>query len=279
MARVTDLNFYMDDMLKKKMDLLIKRCHQKSPKKDSLLLIEGGEGEGKSNLSFQIGYYVSKETGRPFSSNNVFFKAEDLLKFAQNTENQIIIYDEPSLDMMAAEWWKEEQMNIVKLLMTARKRRHFMIFNITKFYKFNEYIVVDRSLGMIHVYSRHEIIPGRFVYIKKKSIEMLYNKYRYSKKRLYKQFTSFRGSFPDFVPGIIDIDAYEVNKDKAIMSIGTKKLSREKIELLELKRKVGNLEMPILLKKDLVKKLGIAKKTLLNWAKSLGNEETRGNEN
>ena len=272
MARVTNLNFYMDDMLKKKIDLMIKRCTQSNPKKDALLLIEGGEGEGKSNLSFQIGYYVSQQTGRKFDTSNVFFKAESLLNFAKDSEKQIIIYDEPSLDMMSAEWWKEEQKNIVKLLMVARKKRHFIIFNITKFYKFNEYIVVDRSLGMIHVYSRNEIEPGRFVYIKKKAIELLYNRYRYSKKRLYKQFTSFRGTFPDFIEGIINIDKYEAKKDYAIMSIGEKKVSKEKIELINLKKTIGSVEFPIKNKDEFAKYFGITRRSLNNWANLKGIE-------
>jgi len=265
MARVTNLNFYMDDMLKKKIDLMIKRCTQSNPKKDALLLIEGGEGEGKSNLSFQIGYYVSQQTGRKFDTSNVFFKAESLLNFAKDSEKQIIIYDEPSLDMMSAEWWKEEQKNIVKLLMVARKKRHFIIFNITKFYKFNEYIVVDRSLGMIHVYSRNEIEPGRFVYIKKKAIELLYNRYRYSKKRLYKQFTSFRGTFPDFIEGIIDIDKYEAKKDYAIMSIGEKKVSKDKIKLVSLKKLIGGIKCPIKTREELANQLDLHPKTLQRW--------------
>lgn len=255
----------MDNALKKKIDLMIKRCTQKNPKKDSLLLIEGGEGEGKSNFSFQIGYYTSYVTGREFSSKNVFFHADKLLKFAQETENQIIIYDEPSLDMMGAEWWKQEQLNIVKLLMTARKKRHFFIFNLTKFYKFQEYIVVDRAMGMIHVYSRKEIEPGRFVFIKRKAIEIMYNTYRKNKQRLYKKYTSLRGTFPDFVEGTMDIENYERNKNAAIMSIGTKKQGKTQKKYNELKEKLGLLKMPVQTKEELCKKLGIGVRTLYSW--------------
>jgi len=265
MVLVTDLKFYMDNALKKKIDLMIKRCTQKNPKKDSLLLIEGGEGEGKSNFSFQIGYYTSYVTGREFSSKNVFFHADKLLKFAQETENQIIIYDEPSLDMMGAEWWKQEQLNIVKLLMTARKKRHFFIFNLTKFYKFQEYIVVDRAMGMIHVYSRKEIEPGRFVFIKRKAIEIMYNTYRKNKQRLYKKYTSLRGTFPDFVEGTMDIENYERNKNAAIMSIGTKKQGKTQKKYNELKEKLGLLKMPVQTKEELCKKLGIGVRTLYSW--------------
>jgi len=274
MVLVTDLKFYMDNALKKKIDLMIKRCTQKNPKKDSLLLIEGGEGEGKSNFSFQIGYYTSYITGREFSSKNVFFHADKLLKFAQETENQIIIYDEPSLDMMGAEWWKQEQLNIVKLLMTARKKRHFFIFNLTKFYKFQEYIVVDRAMGMIHVYSRKEIEPGRFVFIKRKAIEIMYNTYRKNKQRLYKKYTSLRGTFPDFVEGTMDIENYERNKNAAIMSIGTKKVNKDKEYLKKLKIMIGSLSCPIKSRAELAEKMDIKPETLSRWANYYGQVES-----
>ena len=265
MVRVTDKNFYMDDRLYSKINLMIKRCTQPNPKKDNVLLIEGGEGEGKSNLSFQVAYLVSYKTGRSFTSKNIFFKADKLLEFAQNTENQIIIYDEPSLDMLGAEWYKKEQLNIIKLLMTARKKRHFFIFNITKFYKFAEYIVVDRAIGMIHVYSRNEIEPGRFVYIRKKSIEWMYRIYRRSKQRTYKKYTSFRGTFPDFPEGIIDTDSYERKKNYAIMSIGTKKEDIHQKKLNELRYKIANLSVPIQTKKELAEKLETDPKTIRDW--------------
>ena len=98
----------MDKALKYKMDLMIKRVTQPNPKKDCLLLVEGGEGEGKTNLSLQLAYYVKSQTGRELSNKNIFFRAEALLDFAKSTEEQIIIYDEPSLDMLSSEWWKQE---------------------------------------------------------------------------------------------------------------------------------------------------------------------------
>lgn len=269
MVLVTNLQYYMDKALKAKIDLMIDRCTRPNPKRDAVLLIEGGEGEGKTNMAFQIAYLVSYETGRPFSNDNVFFRAEDVLKFAQNTEKQIIVYDEPALDMMSSEWWKKEQINLVKLLMTARKKRHFIIFNITKFYKFNEYIVVDRALGMVHVYSRNEIEPGRFVYIKKKNIEHLFLKYKSSKKRLYKKFYSLHGTFPDFVDGILDLEKYEKDKDAAIMSIGVEsKVHPDKQALWALKKKIGLIrDWPVTSKADLARRIGLRGETLIGWSK------------
>jgi hypothetical protein len=203
---------------------MIKRVTQVKPAWDALLLVEGGEGDGKTTMAACCAKYISDQTGRPYSHENVFFKIDDMVKFAQNTRGQIIEWDEPALEGLSAEWWKETQKNLVKLLMMARKNRHFFIFNITKFYKFPEYIIVDRALGLIHVYSRKNIEPGRFVYIRRKYIEWLFNDYRRNKMRNYRKYASIRGTFPDVLDKIIDIDAYNKNKDDAIMSIGVKEV-------------------------------------------------------
>jgi len=264
---VTDLKFYMDDALYNKVSLMARRCTHPKNKKDSLLLIEGGEGEGKTNLAFQIAHVVKDQTGRKFTTKNIFYSAGKLVEFAKSTTGQIIVYDEPALDMLGAEWWKEEQLNLVKLLMMARKHRHFFIFNITKFYKFNEYIVVDRSIGLIHVYSRYELEPGHFVYIKKKGIEFLFNSYKSSKRRDYKKYSSLRGTFPDYVEGIVNLIDYEKDKDDAINSIGNKKMNKWRIELYNLKSKVANLEVPIKNKTELYGQLGITRQALNLWSK------------
>jgi len=264
---VTDLKFYMDDALYNKVSLMARRCTHPKNKKDSLLLIEGGEGEGKTNLAFQIAHVVKDQTGRKFTTKNIFYSAGKLVEFAKSTTGQIIVYDEPALDMLGAEWWKEEQLNLVKLLMMARKHRHFFIFNITKFYKFNEYIVVDRSIGLIHVYSRYELEPGHFVYIKKKAVEFLFNSYKSSKRRDYKKYSCLRGTFPDYVKGIVDLVQYEKDKDNAILSIGDAKVNRWKAELKSWKIKLAKCKLPINNKEDLAEGLGISTRSLYRWAK------------
>lgn len=268
---VTDKELYLDPMLKSKIDIMIKRCTQPNPKRDALLLIEGGEGEGKTTLASTIAYYVHFITGRQLNNSNFFFSAKVLLEFAQNTEGQIIIYDEPALDMLNAEWWKEEQRNLIKLLMTARKKRHFFIFNITKFFKFNEYIVVDRALGMAHVYSKNEVLAGRFVYIRKRNLEYLYNTYRSSKKRKYKRFASFHGKFLDCLEKIIDSESYDIEKNKAIMSIGKQhKLKKSEVKAMQTLRKLKS-KIPLLIEKggltniEAAAILGYEQSTIHKW--------------
>ena len=266
MVLVTDKQFYMDKRLKEKIDLLIKRCEKTtSGKKDVVLLIEGDEGEGKSNFSIQIGYYVSQETGRPFSEENIYFSLEKMIDKAKKTERQILIWDEPALEGLSNEWWKQTQRNLIKLLMMARKKRHFIMINITKFFKFPEYVVVDRAIGMIHVYSRKELQAGRFVYFKKKSKEILFYSYRSSKKRMYRKYYSFRGTFPWVLPKIINEEEYEKNKDDAIMSIGGEEdMPKWKIMLYVLRYKVSQLPLK---DKEKAEGIGVSIMTIQRWKK------------
>jgi hypothetical protein len=282
---VTDLQYGLENRLLRKLDLMIARCEQKAPKKDALLICEGGEGEGKTNTSLAIAYYIKSKTNRDVY---LFFRLEAMIKFAQSTEEKIIIWDEPALDALKTDWYKKANEDLIRLLMVVRKKRHFFIFNFTKFYKFSEYIVVDRALGLIHMYSRKETDPGRFVYIRKRMLELLYNGYRVSKKRLYKKLSSIRGDFPEVLEKLLDkmnvtIDGkpnstfkdYDYLKDQAIFSIGKAKpedvekhreLIETKRELLQLKINLSKIKKGVKNQTELAKLIGYPQQTVSSWA-------------
>lgn len=276
---VTDLEYALENKLIEKLDLMIDRCHRPKIKKDVVLIIEGGEGEGKSNTSCAVAYYVKSKTNRDI---HLFFDLGKMIDFAKNTHDKIIIWDEPALDSLSTDHYKEINKDLIRLLMTVRKKRHFFIFNFTKFYKFSDYIIVDRAIGMIHMYSRKEIEAGRFRYIKKRRLEDLYRYWRSSRQRLYMPLSSFGGVFPEIltnqfnkmginVDGIksATIEDYERAKDTAINNIGKKKIGSSSdnslLELKILKKKIGNLTPPIKSKTLLASLMGINRRTLLEW--------------
>jgi len=272
---VTDLKYHLETKLVEKLDLMIARCVDKQKRKDAVLIVEGSEGEGKTNTSEAISYYVKTKTGRDI---NMFFRLKEMFEFAKSTEGKIIIWDEPSLDSLATDWYNTASKDLIRLLMTCRKKRHFFIFNFVKFYKFSEYIVVDRSLALIHMYSRNETESGRFIYVKKKNLEQLFMDYKIKKKRNYKRYMSFGGSVPivekhlDKMGLIIEgvpnctLEMYEQLKDKAIESMGDKgKANPYIIKLKELKTKIGRAKLPILTQEQLAKALGLNRSTLGNW--------------
>lgn len=274
---VTDLKYALENKLITKLDLMIKRCEQEHPKKDILLCFEGAEGEGKTNDSIACAYYIKLKTGRDI---HLFFKLGNMIKFAQTSTKKIIIWDEPALDALSSDWYKETNKNLIRLLMVIRKNRHFFMFNLTKFFKFQEYIVVDRSIGMVHVYSRKEIIPGRFIYIKKKNLETLYTSYRFKKKRFYGKLKSFGGAFPEVLERYFDrmninvenipnatYKDYERLKNESMQSIGNEpKALRNKEAIQNIKFRIAKIKFPVNNKEELAKSMGISLKTLYNWS-------------
>jgi hypothetical protein len=155
--------------------------------------------------------------------------------------------------------------------MMARKKRHFIMINLAYFNKFSEYIVWQRPLGMIHIYSRNELEPGRFVYIKKVALEQLWYEWRSKRRRNYRKWCSksIRGTFPDLlnpdyknnVLSHFDIDYYEGEKDKAISSIGVVK-DKPKSEVYELKYKLSQTK-----NRDFIAELlGVGEDAVRMWA-------------
>lgn len=287
--RVEPFGFPLDDRLIQKIDIMLKRCTQHNPKRDAVLLFEGAEGEGKTTYSAAVGYYAKWKTGRVFNHTRVFFDLEKMIDFLKETDEQIAIWDEPALQALSKDALTKIVKNLERLLMMARKKRHFIMINMAYFNKFSEYIVWQRPLGMIHVYSRKELEPGRYVYIRKKNLEFLWNDWRTKRRRMYKKYCSkaIRGTFPDVlnpdykfnVLSDFDIDYYEREKDAAIASIGIDNKQEEKKEIHSLKfsiaNNIKNAKFPIESQDQLYELMEINKNTASSWLKRykpLGNE-------
>ena len=266
MARVTDLDYYMEDKLKAMMDLCIARCTGKSHM-DNLIIIDGDEGFGKSTLAMSLAYYVAHESGRQFPKDcsNVFFDPQKLIDFARSTQDQVIVWDEAALGGLSTQWQNEVQQHLIQLMMVARKKRHFYFFNIPKFFKLNEYLLVDRSIALIHVYARNEISLGRFCYFKKKNKEKLWYDRLRTKNRNYKKLYNFHGSFPNVLSKIIDEDEYDKRKDEAIMSIGKK--SKENIWKIKYQKLLNNLTNSGYDLDELSKRIDLSKRQLSRYKK------------
>ncbi len=216
---VTDKKYSMDDMYLSKLDLMIKRMKGTD---DNILLVDGDEGQGKTELATGTCYYISYKTGRNYDMNNIFFKLDDVIKFAAETKEQIIHFDEGALGLLTTQWWNKNQQKFLQLVMVARKKKHFIIICIPKFYKMNQYIVEERSIGLVHVYSRKNLQKGRFCYFTKNKKERLAQDWKRKKVKNYKKYYSFHGSFVKAMSKVFtkeQCEEYENKKDEAIMSI------------------------------------------------------------
>lgn len=267
---VTDKKYYMDNRLLEKLDLMVNRCSGKI-KLDNLVIVDGDEGYGKSTLAVSMAYYVAYKLGRPFSVNNIFFNTKDLINFAKSTKEQVIIWDEATLGGLAAEWYVKDQIKLIKLLNIVRKKKHFFFFNIPKFFKLNETLVIDRSIALVHVYARNDIELGRFVYFRRTAKENLFNDWRRKRLRNYRKYYTLRGSFVNALPKIIDEQEYEDRKDKMIETFDEedKKIEAKDVQLLMFQYKISNLDkaFPQLRVVDIIKYFDIGERSIYDWRK------------
>lgn len=272
---VTDKQYSLETKLVQRLDNMIKRNIRN--KADHLIIIDGDEGTGKSTLASMCAYYISYKMNKPFSVDNVFFDLDKMLKFASETANQVIVWDEAAISALAAEWYKKEQTKLLKFLMVARKKGHFYFFCIPRFYKLNQTLAVDRSVALIHTYARKQIQLGRFFYYRKSDKEALYEEWTKRKAKRWFKYRRFGGTFSDAMARVLDYAEYDKRKDEAIKNILKEKervKSKREIQLEKenINLKLGVTKMPQELgvtQKQLAKSLNVAERTIREWKKSL----------
>ncbi len=211
----------MDDKYKSKLDLMIKRMKATD---DNIMVVDGDEGQGKTEMAMGTCYYISEKTGRKYDIDNIFFDLDKLIKFASSTKGQIIHFDEAVLGLLITKWQDKLQQKFLTLAMVARKKKHFMVLCIPKFHRLPQYLIEERTIGLVHVYSRNNIEKGRFCYYTKKNKNALYLEWRKSKVKKYKEHRSFWGTFPIASIKIFTDEQnkeYEEKKDEAILAIGS----------------------------------------------------------
>lgn len=260
---VTDKQYHLENKLIEKLDLIVKRLKKTD---DAVIIIDGDEGVGKTNLSVAVCYYIAFKTGRKYNIDNIFFDLDELIKYASENKEKIIHWDEGALGGMSLQWWEKNQIKFIQLLMIARKKKHFITICIPKFHKLQEYLVVDRSIALIHAYARNNLHKGRFLYFTKRKKEALFNKWKRSHKKSYMRLKSFAGTFPiamNYVFSNEEEHQYDLKKDKAILGLAVGKNNPKEDDLVKLKYQIATLKGITQVK--VAELFGLERKTLWNW--------------
>jgi len=240
---------YIEPKLAGLLDLMVKRMKSK---RDVVLLVDGHEGEGKSNIACMICSYIAEITGRTYTVDNIFFDIKDMTDFAKQGKEKVIHWDEGALGGLASDWWNKNQKLFVKLLMVARKKQHFFVICVPKFYKLNEYLACDRSIGLVHVYSADNLERGRFTYYNDNKKDVLYDNWKRKHKKTYKFNYNFHGRFSDCLKHLVDEDKYEEKKDEAIMSIDKQEASKKEIKLDKISKRIVDSDLSTEIKAKLL---------------------------
>ena len=216
MVTVTDKKINMHPALKGKLDLMIHRMDERGF--DNFLIVDGKEGFGKTTFATQVCYYVSQESKRSFSVDNIYFRVEQMLEDMKKERAKIFLLDEAELDLLS-ETRGKMQRYFIQMLMAARKKNHFIVAIIPAVKKLKSY-VIERAIGLVRVYSPDGIKRGFYAYYKEESKNAMYENWMRSRKMDYKKYYTFNGTFNKEFSSIIDEELYDKKKDEAIASIG-----------------------------------------------------------
>ena len=270
MVKVTDKDYYLDGFAEQACQAVAKRVQER--KQDILILIDGREGSGKSNSAVALAYRIADLTGREFNVKNMFFDLGRMNKYAGNTKDQIIVWDEAAAGGLAHSWSNASQKKLKSMLMMCRKLRHVFIFCIPRFYRLSSDLI-ERSYCMFHMYEDKEEKLGNFMFYGQEGLERLYENW---KKKRYPQYWSFKklhGHFTWVLPRLIDEEAYEKAKDEAIKKLVNEVHSVESPREIIYKTKREIAKKAWFIYKNLRKVsdlVGIDRKTAGIWKKEEG---------
>lgn len=269
---VTDKEYYVDQYLLNKLDLIIKRLRGTD---DAIIIVDGDEGQGKSEFTCGMCYYVAYNLKREYNINNIFFELDKAIEFAAKTKDQVIHIDEGALGLLTTQWGNKIQQKFIQLVMVARKKRHFIAICIPKFHRMAKYIIEDRSIALINIYSRKNTKKGNYRYFKKMAKDKLYYDWLRKKTRNYRKYKTFKGTFVLAMKKVLGeegIEQYDLKKDKAILNVAKsdeKKeegLDRHQKKLNEMKKKVYEFvkiqKIPV---KEALKHFEISHDTFPKW--------------
>lgn len=208
--------YYLDGLIVQLDEAIAKRVNDRE--QDCLIIMDGREGSGKTNAAVCMAKHIANLTGRKFDVGNIYFELEKLMKDAGNSKEQIYIWDEATLGGLAADWKNDMQVKLVSLLMICRKKRHVFIFNIPRFFRLTSKII-ERALGLLHMYENDREEPGNFMWIGSESLEDMYYEWRKKQIANYVSYKKFFGKFAYHIKNIIDYETYDAAKDKAIKDL------------------------------------------------------------
>lgn len=223
MTQVTDKGYYLDQRILDKIDLACQMIQNDND--DAILIITGGTGTGKTNVSKAYGYYIAQKLNRTFDNSRYFFEPEDWCKYVSHNRQQVVVWDEAALGCLSNQHAGKVQRTIVQILMMCRSRNHFLIFNIPKYKNVSKYLR-EECIGFINTYKNVELgkkSEYKYCYLNKSKKEFVNHQIEMRRHlNSYQKYSPLidRSPSPDFFTDIIDDEKAERAKSDAIKKLG-----------------------------------------------------------
>lgn len=201
-----DCEVYLDGYIDKTLKNLKKFLEKNW---DSIGLVIGYEGDGKTAMAMQMCYAFDKS----FTVDRIVFTAEQFEEVVDQADQyQAILWDES--DDIGSNWNSKIMQSLKKKFKRIRKQNLFIILVTPTIFDLDKYFVMHRTRWLIHVYSKgFKRGYMRFFGQEKKKQLYLDGKRKWD---LRAARPDFHASFTDYPPGWpIDMEEYEEKKDKA----------------------------------------------------------------
>lgn len=193
------IGMYMDGFLHEQ---LTKKVYPSVYKKDfdSLHIVDGIEGAGKSVFAFQIAKVLDKN----FNIDNVALSADQFKYKVRNSEKyRCIVFDEAFRGLSSRAALSEVNQALINLMMEMRQKNLFILLVMPSLFMLDKYAVLHRAKGLFHVKLRKGQ-RGFWDYYNKHKMKMLY----FKGKKYYEYNVEKRFAFGKFR------DIYTINESK-----------------------------------------------------------------
>ena len=216
-----ELSYYMDGKLERSLTKIKKRVWKKDM--DSVFIIDGGEGAGKSVFGQQVAKFLNPN----FDLKHICFNASEFMK-AINDSNKgdVILFDEAYSGLASRTALSEVNHLLVSMMMEMRQKNLIVIIILPSFFLLDKYVALWRAVALFHVYMTKGV-RGRWISFNRKKKKLLYLKgkkeYNYNVVR-----SRFRGRFTNKYT--VDESAYRAKKTVALKNRERRTKSEKYIE-------------------------------------------------
>lgn len=179
---------------------------------DGVILVDGMEGSGKSELGKQI-CLVSDNT---FGDKDVFYTVDQFEEWCETAKiGSAGLWDEFVLAGLSTDALTKMQNVLIKKFTMMRKKGLIVVLVIPYIFMLRKYFAVARTRCLVHVYCKGKT-RGFFKFYNYMEKQWIYN-YGY-KTWLYspKMKPSFQGMFGVWADDYLDVKAIEDKKDEAM---------------------------------------------------------------
>ncbi len=203
---------YMDGYLQSNLNEIIDMIRLNF---DGVLLVDGMEGSGKSELGLQLCLYVDKK----FNEQNVIYTVNDFIRWIDTAKpGSACLWDEFVLAGLSTDALTQMQTILIKKFTIIRKKNLFIVLVIPYIFMLRKYFAVARTRALIHVYTKGKN-RGFFRFYNYSEKTWIYN-YGY-KTWIYSEKIkpSFYATFTVWSEKYLDHSVIESKKDNAMKQI------------------------------------------------------------